>query len=107
GARERRVMDDLEIIERLAAIEARLDAIAAGLSKIHAWQAARPSAKDIADRLEEGVDTYGLAAQMVEVWRRQRFEVQGLHRDVGKLVEQVAGLEKALRQKAVGDEERG
>src|SRR5262245_16519201 len=101
------MMDDLELIERLDAITSRLDTIAAGLTKIHAWQAARPSAKDIADRLEEVLKTYGLTAQLVEVWRRQRVEIQTMNRELAHVTEEMRELKKALKVRAVGDEERG
>lgn len=101
------MMDDLEIIERLDAIVSRLDTIAAGLTKIHVWQAARPSAADIADRLEEVLKTYGLTAQLVEVWRKQRFEIQTISREILDVKEEMRELKKVLKVKAVGDEERG
>lgn len=98
-------MDDAELTKRL-------DAISEALSKIHRWQADRPSGPDLAARLDEILQTYGLTAQLVELWRRQRPEIQALYRDVGKLHEAVVELERIISElhqavRAVGDEERG
>jgi len=84
-----------------------MDALDASLTKIHQWQAARPSGPDLAARLEEILDTYGLTTQLVEIWRKQRVEIQTMHQEITRLIERIAELEKALRQKVVGDEGRG
>jgi ABC-type protease/lipase transport system fused ATPase/permease subunit len=95
-------MDDAEL-------KKRLDTIDAALTKIHQWQAERPSGEDLAQRLDEILETYGLTAQLLEVWLKQRPEIQSIHRDVGRLTEAIAELKRLLREahKAVGGEERG